>query len=89
MTLKRTADSLMWMIYFLKINNGYFLVGVESKGKPIPLNKIKKLLRGNHILKPGITRGRGYVLMNKTVDVIYVSHYGICTEVFLGIFNEN
>lgn len=75
-------------VNLFKIGNNYFLVGINSVGQPIPLNKVRELLRQDQVLKPGITTGRGFTLMSKTVDVVYVSHFSIYTEIFLGIIND-
>jgi len=77
------------IVNLLKTSNSYLLVGIESRGQPIQLRMIKGLLQEDHILKPGTTRGRGFILMKKSVDVLYISHFGVFTEVFLGIYNKN
>jgi len=70
------------------IGNDYILIGIESVGEPIPMDKIKRLLKEDNPLKIGRRNGRGYILMKNSVDVLYVSHYKFYTEVFLGIFKE-
>jgi len=83
------AKDKMVVINLFKISNNYFLIGIESMGEPIPLNKINTLLNENNPLIIGARTGRGYILMKNSVDVLYVSHYNFYTEVFLGIFKEN
>lgn len=83
------AQNKVVAINLINIGNDYILVGIESTGEPIPMNRIKNLLNENNPLKIGKRNGRGYILMKKSVDVLYVSHYKFYTEVFLGIFNEN
>jgi anti-sigma regulatory factor (Ser/Thr protein kinase) len=77
------------VINLFNIGHDYFLVGIESIGKPIPMDKIRRLLKENNPLKIGACNGRGYILMKNSVDVLYVSHYEFYTEVYLGIFMEN
>ena len=83
------AQNKIVAINLINIGNDYILVGIESTGEPIPMNKIKNLLNENNPLKTGAPNGRGYILMKNSVDVLYVSHYKFYTEVFLGIFKEN
>jgi anti-sigma regulatory factor (Ser/Thr protein kinase) len=83
------AQNKVVAINLINIGNDYILVGIESMGEPIPMNKIKNLLNENNPLKIGTRNGRGYILMKNSVDVLYISHYKFYTEVFLGIFKEN
>ena len=83
------AQNKVVAINLINIGNDYILVGIESTGEPIPMNKIKNLLNENNPLKIGTRNGRGYILMKNSVDVLYISHYKFYTEVFLGIFKEN
>jgi anti-sigma regulatory factor (Ser/Thr protein kinase) len=83
------AKDKMVVINLFKIGDNYFWVGIENTGEPIALSKIKSLLNENNPLKIGARSGRGYILMNNLVDVLYVSHYKLYTEVFLGIFKLN
>jgi anti-sigma regulatory factor (Ser/Thr protein kinase) len=83
------AKDKIVVINLFKICDDYFWIGIESMGVPIPLNKIISIVNENNPLKIGARSGRGYIIMNNAVDVIYVSHYKSYTEVFLGIFNIN
>jgi anti-sigma regulatory factor (Ser/Thr protein kinase) len=83
------AKDKIVVINLFKIGEDYLWIGVESMGEPIPLDKITSLLNENNPLKIGVRSGRGYILVNKSVDVLYVSHYEFYTEVFLGIFKIN
>ena len=63
------AKDKMVVINLFKIGNDYFLIGIESMGKPIPMNKINTLLNENNPLIIGARTGRGYILMKNSVDI--------------------
>ncbi len=79
------AEKKKVTIHFYNLGDKYYLAGVENKGKPIDVEKIRELLLKNTSLQNGVKRGRGFLLMMKTVDVLFVSSNETQTEVFLGI----
>jgi anti-sigma regulatory factor (Ser/Thr protein kinase) len=83
------AKDKMVVINLFKIGNGYIVIGIESIGEPISMNKINRFLKEDNPLKIGVRTGRGFILMKKLVDVLYVSHYEFSTEIFIGIYKNN
>ena len=76
-------------VHLFNIACNYFIAGVESKGNPIDISKVRKLLDENQPLQPGAKRGRGFILMKNTVDLLFISHHKLNTEIFLGIDHSN
>lgn len=72
-------------IHFYNISDKYYLARIVNKGNPINIARIRELLLQNEPLQKGIKRGRGFLLMMKTVDILFISSNPAQTEVFLGI----
>ncbi len=61
----------------------YFLAGVGNKGNPLQIDKARELLK-KYDPKSTSPRGRGFEMIRRTTDIIYIPQLGEYSEIIIG-----